>query len=82
MLIKDRGTTSIQAMPFVEDFIDLDNTAGSIGNKVLVLCKIDGGITLTFASGAIKATTMAEGQSRALPVGCTVTIASGAFDFA
>jgi hypothetical protein len=82
------GAHGIQAMPFVEGFIDLDNTAdpivcgGDIGPK-LIMCKTEpAAISITFDSGEIAATTMTEGQARALPVGCTVTITSGTFDFA
>ena len=73
---------SIQLMMFEEDFIDLENGAGAITGKSIILCKEDGSIQLTFVSGNDILTDMVAGDFRALPPESSVTIMTGKFDFA
>ena len=80
--LANSGPSKIQAMPYVQGYIDL--TTGIISDKKVVMCKSDGEITLTFADTTTKATNMIEGETRTIPTGCSVTItdAGGTFDFA
>lgn len=79
-LIKDSKNVAIQAMPLVENKIGLTTGTGLTGR--LILCTVDGGFTITFASTGTKAITMIEGQVRSLPEGSSVAITSGTFDMA
>ncbi len=81
-LTTSNGGDSVQAMPYVENYIDL--TSGVVEGKSIIYCKVGGDIALTFKSEETKPTSMTEGESRTLPYGCSVeiTAASGTFDFA
>lgn len=80
--LKTTGPYAIQAMPFVDGFVDLGSTADPVAGKSLIMCKTAGIVNVTFDGGNDTDTSMEEGQVRSLPHGCTVTITSGTYDFA